>query len=212
MATLSISPSDILAHRSRRKQAGLVGCKDGSDMPLSSLSGMSWRPADPMNPSCFCFDCRDTWDADGLIDLHLLQNGHERAVDTYASLFSHKTKAPVSPPVADVGLSNLAPTTTEVGFSNEIQVPAVPLSLSLPIPAPNHEPAILQSISQLIREVQAEQIRAMDLKRLSVMTEDAQQKERIVEASLQYEMYCEETVAHLQAMSKQFRSHMATWE
>ncbi len=85
MTTL-VTPSDIINHRMWRKASGMVGCMDGSDIPLYSLKGISWRPADPKNPSCFCFDCRDTWDADGTIDAELVNSNHSRARDAYAPL------------------------------------------------------------------------------------------------------------------------------
>lgn len=84
--SLTITPQQIKDHRAARKAAGMVGCKDGSDMPLDSLKGISWRPADPMNPSCFCHDCRDSWDSDASVDVQLIQNGNTSALWTYASL------------------------------------------------------------------------------------------------------------------------------
>lgn len=88
MTNNSVTVSDILKHRALRKRLGMVGCKDGRDMPLSSLRGISWRPSDPKNPSCFCTDCRDTWDADGVIDAELVNEGHKRACWTYEALLS----------------------------------------------------------------------------------------------------------------------------
>ena len=207
MSTLSISTADILAHRAGRKAAGLVGCKDGSDAPLNSLSGISWRPADPMNPDCFCFDCRETWDADAFIDLHLLENGHDGALHTYASLVFPKTSsssATVSAP------AEVPPQSSEVGLSNV--APSIIIPMSLPPPLPNHEHPIFQSISRLLSEIQSEQIRAMDLKRRSTFADDPQEKQRIVEASYQYEMYCEQAMVRLQMMDADFRAHMAFWE
>ncbi len=216
MSTLSISTADILAHRAGRKAAGLVGCKDGSDGPLHSLSGISWRPADPMDPHCFCFDCRETWDADALIDLHLLQNGHDGAVHTYASLVFPKatptTTSSSSVATATEVSSSLAPVhiPAEVGLSNVL--PALIIPMSLPDPVPSHEHPILQSISRLISDIQSEQVRAMDLKRRATFASDPQEKQRIVEASYQYEMYCEQAMVRLQMMDADFRAHMAFWE
>jgi hypothetical protein len=86
-----ITTEQIIAHRVGRKKSGLIGCIDGvSDIPLTSLKGMSWRPADPMNPDCFCHDCRTTWDSDGSIDLELIKRGNERACYVYASLLPSK--------------------------------------------------------------------------------------------------------------------------
>jgi len=87
----SVTVEQIIAHREGRKKSGLVGCIDGvSDIPLTSLKGMSWRPADPMNPDCFCHDCRTTWDSDGSIDLELIKRGNERACYVYASILPTK--------------------------------------------------------------------------------------------------------------------------
>lgn len=86
-----ITTKQIVAHRDGRKKSGLVGCIDGSDTHINSLSnGISWRPADPMNPHCFCHDCRTTWDPEGSIDLELIKEGNERACFTYASLLPKK--------------------------------------------------------------------------------------------------------------------------
>ena len=86
MSSIILSTQDILNHRSLRRASGVKGCKDGSDAPLTSLHGISWRPLDPMNPSCFCFDCRDEYDSDGTIDLQLYNEGHEGAKFTYDNL------------------------------------------------------------------------------------------------------------------------------
>jgi len=85
-----ITAEQIIAHREGRKKSGLLGCITGEDTPLYSLKGMTWRPADPMNPSCFCHDCRTTWDSDGSIDLELIKAGNERALFVYASLLPSK--------------------------------------------------------------------------------------------------------------------------
>ena len=86
-----ITTKQIVAHREGRKKSGLVGCIDGSDTHINSLSnGISWRPADPMNPHCFCHDCRTTWDPEGSIDLELIKEGNERACFVYASILPTK--------------------------------------------------------------------------------------------------------------------------
>lgn len=82
----SITTEQIKEHRQKRKTAGLVGCIDGSDTPLTSLRGISWRPEDPMNPYCFCHDCRTLWDPEGSIDLELIENGHRHALFVYRSI------------------------------------------------------------------------------------------------------------------------------
>ena len=86
-----ITTEQIIAHRERRKASALTGCIDGSDRYINSLSnGISWRPADPMNPHCFCHDCRSLWDSEGSIDLELIKKGNEHACFTYASILPTK--------------------------------------------------------------------------------------------------------------------------
>ena len=85
-----VTTEQIIAHRAVRKTSGLMGCLTGEDLPLHSLKGISWRPADPMNPGCFCHDCRSLWDKDGSIDLELIKQGNERALFTYASILPSK--------------------------------------------------------------------------------------------------------------------------
>lgn len=88
-----LTTDDIIAHRVSRKESGSVGCKDGSDaLPggLLSMRGISWRPMNPMNPSCFCHDCRTQWDPTGTIDLELLKQGNSRALFTYESILPSK--------------------------------------------------------------------------------------------------------------------------
>ena len=76
----SITTEQIKQHRKERKESGVVGC----------LKGISWRPEDPMNPECFCHDCRTTWDPEGDIDLALIKSGYRWACETYASLIPDK--------------------------------------------------------------------------------------------------------------------------
>jgi len=85
-----ITTEQIIAHREGRKKSGLMGCITGEDAPLYSLKGMSWKPADPMNPGCFCHDCRSLWDKTGEIDLELIKKGNERALFVYASILPTK--------------------------------------------------------------------------------------------------------------------------
>lgn len=86
-----ITTTQIKEHRAGRKASGLMGCIDGvSDIPVMSLKGISWRPADPKNPDCFCHDCRTTWDPEGSIDLELINEGNERACYVYSSLLPSK--------------------------------------------------------------------------------------------------------------------------
>ncbi len=95
----AITPAQILAHRSARKDAGLLGCITSKPKTNRIVFGYgdvySWRPADPMNPHCFCIDCRELWDSDGSIDAKLVNSGHQWACHTYASLLP--TPAPPAP-------------------------------------------------------------------------------------------------------------------
>jgi hypothetical protein len=88
--SLTITPQQIIDHRAARKTAGLVGCITGRPVPEMNFFGysdvQSWRPADPMQPHCFCFDCRELWDKDAAIDFQLVLDGHQWARETYATL------------------------------------------------------------------------------------------------------------------------------
>lgn len=86
-----VTPMEILQHRSARKAAGMVGCEPPPPTEFRIVfNGFSdiwtWRPADPMDPHCLCFDCRGIWDRDGTIDAQLVNNGHKYACEVYASL------------------------------------------------------------------------------------------------------------------------------
>ena len=81
---------EILQHRATRKAAGMVGCEPPPPTEFKIVFGYgdiwTWRPEDPMNPHCLCFDCRGVWDKDGTIDAQLVNNGHKRACEVYANL------------------------------------------------------------------------------------------------------------------------------
>jgi hypothetical protein len=101
----TITAAQILAHRSARKDAGLLGCITSKPKTNRIVFGYgdvySWRPADPMNPHCFCIDCRELWDSDGSIDAKLVNSGHQWACHTYASLLPTPA-APAPSPVEHV--------------------------------------------------------------------------------------------------------------
>lgn len=102
MATkTNITPAQICEHREIRKQSGMAGCITGRAEP--ELDFFSYRDVqiwnqdtqgrlngDPgfnkMDPYCFCFDCRGSFDSDGVIDAELVNSGHLRACFVYASL------------------------------------------------------------------------------------------------------------------------------
>ena len=184
-ATLNITPEQIKAHRASRKAAGLVGCKDGSDAPSNSLSGISWRPANPMNPSCFCHDCRDTWDSDASVDLQLLKDGHEKAMWTYTSLL------PVLPKRSNGGgiemsHDGLPPTRTMTehpeayarGVPREVFFPP-PIQTSLPRDVLNEMPneRLKNDLAELRGNIQRELVRVMDKKRSAAYRDEPQRSE-----------------------------------
>lgn len=96
MSSFNITPEQVKAHRASRKTAGMAGCITGRPVPPMDFFGykdvQSWRPADPMKPHCFCFDCRDLWDNDASIDVKLIQEGHKMAVWTYAELLPKESR------------------------------------------------------------------------------------------------------------------------
>lgn len=88
-----ITVEQIKTHRATRKESGVAGCVNGEDaLPagLTNMKGISWRPMNPLNPSCFCHDCRGLWDPTGTIDLELLKKGNTRALFTYSSILPSK--------------------------------------------------------------------------------------------------------------------------
>lgn len=100
MSSLNVTKEQIQQHRASRKASGLAGCITGRPVSNRICFGysdvQSWRPADPMKPHCFCFDCRDLWDNDASIDLQLLEQGHKIAMLTYAELLpTDKRPAPI---------------------------------------------------------------------------------------------------------------------
>jgi hypothetical protein len=103
-STLNVTPEQIKAHRSSRKASGLAGCITGRPLPPLDFYGFkdvqSWRPADPMQPHCFCFDCRDLWDNDASIDLQLLKDGNKMAIWAYEDLVPKELVPPKPEPVA----------------------------------------------------------------------------------------------------------------
>jgi hypothetical protein len=123
---------EILQHRESRKDAGMVGCITGKPTPEMDFFGyrdvQSWRPADPMNPHCFCFDCRGLWDSDAAIDAELVNSGHWWACDVYASLLGLATtsatatttpsETSATATAAAAATATAAETTESVGWSN----------------------------------------------------------------------------------------------
>lgn len=201
-ANFVISPEQIIAHREQRKALGLVGCKDGSDWPLDSLRGISWRPEDPMNPHCFCHDCRTSWDPDGVIDATLVKNSNEDAIWTYRSLLPKDLASPTPPPARPLLARpiNLLPRTNGGGWREPEEVkpaaatpPTTPLSVprvqilprtgndfSISLPAPRHrdvmnesrETRIKKDLLELLTDFRSEMIDIMDSRRTAIYKED----------------------------------------
>lgn len=108
-----------------------------------SLRGICWRidakgrmpnhpEFDPMDPGCFCFDCRNTFDPDGTQDAELVNKAHQRACWTYESLLPEEKRQPKPVPLQeedeeDEDYSDMPPliparSVTNYGFSNEASI------------------------------------------------------------------------------------------
>jgi hypothetical protein len=85
----------------------MMGCllTGVEDQPLMSLRGICWRidangrmpddpKFDPMDPGCFCFDCRNAFDPEGIQDAELVNKEHQRACWTYESLLPEEKRQP----------------------------------------------------------------------------------------------------------------------
>lgn len=142
--TMTITPTQVREHRELRKRSGMVGCITGRPEPEMDFFGYRdvqiwYRDAsgrlngDPgfnrMDPYCFCFDCRDSFDRDGTIDAELVNSGHQRAFFVYSSLLpvatcssaasSEPISHPSDEPSSTATRTTEPTTTTSVGFSNE---------------------------------------------------------------------------------------------
>lgn len=201
-ANFEITPEQIIAHREQRKGLGLVGCKDGSDWPLDSLRGISWRPEDPMDPACFCHDCRSSWDPDGVIDAALILKSHKGAIWTYKSLLPESAIPPCPPPAQPLLARpiNLLSRTNGGGWCPHEEValptatppaspPTVPRihilprtdnDFSISLPAPRHrdvmnesrETRIKKDLLELLTDFRSEMIDIMDSRRTATYKED----------------------------------------
>lgn len=111
MTTPMITPQQILDDRTARKDAGLVGCMTGQPEPAIDFSGYNdvqiWRPLDPKDPHCFCFDCRDIFDTFGEIDAELVNEGHANACYAYRNLVPERPVAVAA--VAEQNNASLPP-------------------------------------------------------------------------------------------------------
>ena len=175
--TMSITTSQIQAHRAARKASGLTGCISGRPVPPMDFGGykdvQSWRPSDPMKPHCFCFDCRDLWDNDASIDLQLLKDGYAAALSTYAELLlpQRTNGGGLLPPPLRVD--------TFLGSYDSFE--EVPTSL----PAPRHrdvmnetkEERLKKDLGELRATIQGDLVRAMDKRRCGVFYDEPERSE-----------------------------------
>lgn len=181
--SLRISNQQILDHRASKKTAGLHGCQNGRDAPLTSLFGISWKVDakgrwadqegyDPEDPACFCHDCRTTFDPDGSIDLKLLQAGHDVARHIYADLLPVELRPPPLPPVL------LAKRTPGGGLSPlDTEQPTYALFEEIPtsLPAPRardvmnetSEERLKGDLAALRSDLQGQIVEWMDKRRLA---------------------------------------------
>ena len=196
MASYTVTPSQILEHRAGRKAAGLLGCitsKPKSDKIVFGFSDVySWRPADPMNPHCFCIDCRDLWDKDAAVDAELVNNGHKWACETYASLLPNPP-APSRPATPPSPLPARTLTEHPEAYARgvprsfwfpgtpppRVEIPPPPAVPRLSLPAPRHRDIMNESrktrikkdLLELITDFHAELISVMDSRRQALNRE-----------------------------------------
>lgn len=154
---VNITPEQIMKHRADRKEVGLVGCQDGSDMPLRSLRGISWRmdtkgrqvdhpDFDEDDPHCFCHDCRRTFDPDGTHDLKLINMGKAEAIRVYSDLIratlpTRSNGGGIASPSLPTRTMTEHPEAYKMGVPREVLfAPPPPLflqrSMSLGVPSP----------------------------------------------------------------------------
>lgn len=168
---MSVTPEQILAHRKARKESGMTGCITGQPEPELDFFGyadvQSWRPADPMNPHCFCFDCRDLWDPKALIDTELVNTWHTEASKVYEDLLP-KPETKLRPPPL------LIPPRTET-------------YLAWPM-APRHrdvmnetkEERIKKDLLDLISSFRGDLIEVMDSRRRTLYYENPQERDEFL--------------------------------
>jgi hypothetical protein len=195
-STLNITPEQIKTHRATRKAAGLAGCISGRPVPEMDLFGykdvQSWRPADPMNPHCFCFDCRDLWDNDASLDVQLLKEGNKMAMSTYSELLPAEappatrtmTEHPEAyargvprevffPPAQGLWVDTTGPT-----FHSFEEVPTS-------LPAPRHRDIMNETqkerlkgdLAELRGRIQGDLVRTIDKRRLGVYYDEPERSE-----------------------------------
>jgi hypothetical protein len=201
--TMSITTEQIQAHRAARKASGLTGCITGRPVPPMSLHGykdvQSWRPVDPMKPSCFCFDCRDLWDKDASIDLQLLNDGYETALWVYSELLPEEKRPGKKREDAPLATRTMTehPEASKMGVPRGVFFPP-PLRVNTslgsydtfeemptPLPAPRHRDAMNETeterlkkdLGELRAKIQGELVRTMDLRRRGVFYDEPERSE-----------------------------------
>jgi len=196
----NITPEQIIKHREGRKRSGMVGCISGRPPPPLQFFGysdvQSWRPADPMAPHCFCFDCRSLWDSDAKIDTELVNSGNERACLVYDSLLPIRAAPSSSPVISPLNaVMPSPPMFTEPKHTNtirppvdipRIEIPVVPdHGFSMSLPAPRHrdimnesrDTRIKKDLLELIGDFQNELITVMDSRRRSIFMKNEEERE-----------------------------------
>ena len=192
--SLSLTTQNIIDHRASRKASGLVGCITGRPEPEFSPFGysdvQSWRPADAMNPHCFCFDCRELWDSDATIDLELIKQGNKMAIWTYADILPADLRSTVvKPEPARVkpdlalpmrsnggGLSMMP----DLGYELSPYTDDGPVPLSLPKPTPRDllnetdDQRLKMDLAILRGKLHSDLVVTMDKRRMATCMPDAE--------------------------------------
>ena len=173
--SLNITPQQIVEQRAARKKAGVVGCQNGMDMPLTSLRGISWRvdtkgrspdhpDFDANDPNCFCHDCRKSFDPDGTHDLQLINLGNKEAIRVYGDLIRKAV------PLPSHGIAWPPPVNTSIPVYSTFE--EIPLTLNAPrardIKNESPRERLKADLSSLRGEIQGKLIVVMDTRRRAV--------------------------------------------
>jgi hypothetical protein len=153
---LTITPQQIQENRAARKAAGLWGCKSEGDTRLTSMRGISWKmdakgrygddkDYDPEDPACFCYDCRESFDPDAVVDLKLIVKGHEGALRAYATLLPDELRPAPTPAL------NLAKRTPGGGIDTLLPTYSTFEEVPMSLPAPTHRDIMNESPQQRLK-------------------------------------------------------------
>jgi hypothetical protein len=209
----NITAEQIVKHREARKNAGLRGCQDGSDMPFYSLRGISWRmdtkgrqadhpEFDPDDPHCFCHDCRKSFDPEGTHDLKLIEMGNQEALRVYADILGR----PLLPQRSNGGgIAPPPPPGLQRSMTLGIQIPPITVTtfedLPMSLPAPRARDLLSETPKERLKadlatlrgEIQTKLVLVMDSRRRAValegderddFLEEVQKKENVLWAKL----------------------------